>query len=210
MKPMKLKHTIPALLLALALAGCATKQDASTPVSSTAPASSQAASSAPESLPESTPESTSTPTALAPGFDPSGEFKQVGEEGFGFVSVPEDWANFQDLDGGTALQFSDLSAQYIVSLDNGENAGGFTDAETWAQGIMAVMESIDPISFEGAKVDFVGYDTYQCYGIFEDGTFWVVNIFPIEDGSLRYLSIEGPATDDFYTIFDTISQSYTV
>ena len=138
----------------------------------------------------------------------SDETKRVGKEDFGFVTVPEMWVDFKDVNESTTAQYSDISGSYIVSLDNNKNVE-IEDPELWAQVILLQMDSYGSTDFEGATIEYMGYPCYQCYGTFPDGTIWVVHIFTVDDGSIRYLSIEGPISG-FMEIYELVSESYSV
>lgn len=138
----------------------------------------------------------------------TGDVKQIGENKYGFVNIPADWVTFTDLSGSGAYQYSDRSGSYILTMSNGSELVS-SDPEQMAEVIMRSMESNGSEDYEYELVDYLGYDCYQCMGSFPDGTIWIVHIFEVEDGSMRYLSFEGPFDETFLTLYVEIFSSYT-
>ena len=156
--------------------------------------------------------------------------KRVGSASVGYVSLPSNFVSFLDVEGAEGLQWADGPGSEvgsrIVTLDTSSGKPAaytevYSDPEKWATSIMMSMDEYGSPDYEGARVDFNGYEAFQVYGTFPngtvepDGTFsppsvWVVTIFQIEDGSVRYLSIEGPIAAGFFDFFEAVSDSYEV
>lgn len=138
----------------------------------------------------------------------TGDTMQIGTNEFGYVNVPSDWVKFTDVGNPDAYQYSDKSGSFIITLSNDARSGA-SSGEQWAEYIMRLMQDYDSDDYEYDLVDFLGYDCYQCMGSFPDGTIWIVHIFEVEDGSIRYVSFEGPFDETFLDLYIDIYSSYT-
>lgn len=118
------------------------------------------------------------------------DLKRVGEAGYGFVDIPSDWVNFQDVNATEDLrQYSDLTGTSIITLFVMEDSPN--DAEQAASNSWAGMESNGAVDVQGAIVELAGYETYQVYGIYENvGIMLVTYHFEDEEGKLHYISAE--------------------
>lgn len=169
------------------------------------------------------PSDTPTPVESAPASEdpaPTEEEKQVvGSEELGYVTIPAFWASFQDLDGATALQYSNGGGT-IISLDTFSDEGlteeqkAQVTAETAAYSVWYNLEQDGVTDIVGAQVDLNGIDSFQVYGAYvsEDyGTASIIVcwIFADESGGLHYVSAEGPV-DTIAEAVGYVEGSYTL
>lgn len=127
----------------------------------------------------------------------------VGTEEFGYVSIPDDWLRFYDLDGGTDFQYSDPTHACIITLnvfsDEGlteEQKAQLTD-ELAAQSLWYNLEQNGVQDIQGAHVTLNGIPALQVYGVFTSEDYDQTSIivcwtFQSEDGVLHYVAAEAP------------------
>ena len=133
-------------------------------------------------------EKTTTPNVTEDG-------KVIGDKKYGYLTVPNNWVQFYDVDGTTALQYS-YAGVYIVTMDYIREDSNHT-AKEYAQSYLAQKKKDTSVSgVQGATVK-IGknkeYTAYQVYMYFpSDGTYLVTYWFESEDGVIRYLALEGP------------------
>ncbi|MGC4019177.1 MAG: hypothetical protein QM793_08090 [Muricomes sp.] len=144
----------------------------------------------------------------------------VGTDEFGYVSVPGDWVKFQELDGGTDFQYSNVPGTSIITLNVFDNSGlteeekTQLDAETVASHIWYNLENNGVTDITGAKVTLNGLDAVQVYGNFisEDYSLpssivcWIVED---EQGVFHYISAEG-GLDDIVNVVSYVENSYSL
>ena len=166
-------------------------------------------------------EPSDTPTPIVESEDPAApeeETQVVGTEALGYVTIPAWWVSFQDVDGATALQYSN-GAGTIISLDTFSDEGLTEEqkaqitAETAAYSVWYNLEQNGVTDIVGAQVDLNGIDSYQVYGAYvsEDyGTASVIVcwIFSDADGGMHYVSAEGPM-DAITDAVGYVEDSYT-
>ena len=140
------------------------------------------------------------------------ELRPVGQADKGFVMIPNDWLNFQDVAGGTDLQFSDVVGWNIVTLniiDLGEmNLSTLEVAEATYHflqdggGVSVNMSGA--VTIDGLSgYRFTVY--YPTSG--KELTTWILER---TDGLLQYISIEGSPSDMEkleYLVQSTFSQT---
>lgn len=148
------------------------------------------------------------------------EMKVIGNDEFGYVSVPKDWIQFQDLDGGTDLQYSNLLGSSIITLnifgDEGltEEQKNQLDANMAAQSVWYNLEQNDVSDIEGASVKLGQYDAFQVYGYFvseDHGMPSIIVCWTLEDekGIIHYISAEG-GLDDISNVVSYVEKSYSL
>ncbi|WP_066308939.1 hypothetical protein [Bacillus sp. FJAT-29814] len=121
------------------------------------------------------------------------EMKKVGEEEYGYVHVPNDWVKFVDVNPNTSYQVSSTDTKKIISINVFEDAGQDANLETYATIVWTNMEKNGGKDIQGAKVKLGDYDALQVYGVYNNGTMFLVTwVFQAEDGKYRYVSAEGP------------------
>lgn len=137
------------------------------------------------------------------------ELKRVGEEGYGFVDIPVDWVNFQDINSTQDLrQYSDLTGTSIITLFVVGDSPN--DAEQAATNSWAGMENNGAVDIQGAIVELDGYETYQVYGIYENaGIMLVTYHFEDEEGKLHYISAESNQ-GGIIQVIELVEDTYSV
>lgn len=124
-----------------------------------------------------------------------GETKEIGEEKFGFIEVPEDWVEFHEMDSDGSVpmyQYSSMDTISVVTMSYVENM----DAETVANSYY-YSYSIDSVEgLSAATVELDGRTAYQVYAYFTDVNKIMVSwIFDGDDGLTHTLSIESQDYD---------------
>ncbi|WP_349947095.1 hypothetical protein ABFV83_01185 [Lacrimispora sp. BS-2] len=149
-----------------------------------------------------------------------GSSQTIGTDEFGYVTIPATWVRFQDLDGGTDLQYSDSLGNSIITL-NVFNDEGLSEedkakmtAETAANSVWYNLEQNEVQKIAGAQVTLGKYDAFQIYGSFisEDHSLpsiIVCWIFEDENNVLHYISAEAPV-ENSAEILSYIEDSYTL
>lgn len=132
------------------------------------------------------------------------EGKVVGSDEYGYITIPENWAKFVDVDGNDTLQYSYANV-YIATLYAVDTT--VVDAETYASNVMTNIKNDGATQVKGAEINVAGYDGYQVYGYYEDINVWLVMwFFETEDGKTRYIAIEGPDPEsEYFNIPNTFS-----
>ncbi|MGN1349741.1 MAG: hypothetical protein ACI4VM_01960 [Anaerovoracaceae bacterium] len=122
--------------------------------------------------------------------------KRVGEEKYGFLEVPDDWKDYVDsevaaVSGLSLKQFCDASGKLIITLNYSE--GSQVDAQEAASSCWAQMEQDGAQNIQGSTVELAGCKAYQVYGYYtDDDVMLVIWVFTDKDGTLHYISAEGP------------------
>ncbi len=131
--------------------------------------------------------------------------KRIGTEEFGYVTVPDNWVRFYDVDGSSTYQYS-YAGIWIVTLYAVPKTQ--IDAKSYASNVRYAMEYEEgATNVTGATVTLGKYNAYQVYGYYPDDNVWLVSwYFEAEDGKTHYLSIEGPDRySDNFNIANTFS-----
>ena len=134
------------------------------------------------------------------------EGKRVGSDEFGYITIPENWVNFIDVDGNSTLQYSYaniyIATLYAVSTTQ-------IDAYNYASNIMNKLKSEGVQNVQGATVNVGKYSAYQVYGYYANENIWLVCwFFETEDGKTHYISIEGPdRNSEYFNIPNSFSLS---
>lgn len=166
----------------------------------------------PETEPEAEPETDPEPLTEAPEteavteFEPLNgdqEFQRVGAENYGYIDIPSDWVEFNEIGMADAemLQYSDITGQSVITMQYFEGV----EAETGASNVYAALEgNCDGLT--AAMVEIGGYEAYQVYCFYPDtAEFLVCWLFDGDDGFAHYIAIEG--TD--MGVFD-LSETYSL
>ena len=129
--------------------------------------------------------------------------KVVGDDNYGYISIPSNWNKFYDVDGNNSLQYSYANV-YIVSLNVLE---GTSSAKDYASNYMYNKQnSSDVTGVTGATVtigknkEYTAYQVYMYYP--SDSTYLVTYWFEAEDGKIHYIALEGPQELDGVKITD--------
>ncbi len=119
--------------------------------------------------------------------------KVVGDDNYGYISIPSNWNKFYDVDGNNSLQYSYANV-YIVSLNVLE---GTSSAKDYASNYMYNKQnSSDVTGVTGATVtigknkEYTAYQVYMYYP--SDSTYLVTYWFETGDGKVHYIALEGP------------------
>lgn len=211
------RRLVLALALSLALpfaAGCSQKQPTSSPEpkASEAPAAEEEPDKDRKKDPEaelqelqnegateSTTDSTATP---ATG-------NKIGAAGIGFVTVPDSWKEFHDVDGNSSIQWCDGTPYTVISLNTVDTSGlsdeqrAEFDAEDAANSIWQRMldDGVSEDAIQGARVKLAGRDALQVYGLYPDGSYLVCWLATDDAGTIRYVAAEGTEN----TIMDAVN-----
>ena len=134
------------------------------------------------------------------------EGKRVGSDEFGYITIPENWVNFIDVDGNSTLQYSYANI-YIATLYAVPTTQ--IDAYNYASNIMNKLKSEGVQNVQGATVNVGKYSAYQVYGYYANENIWLVCwFFETEDGKTHYISIEGPdRNSEYFNIPNSFSLS---
>jgi len=119
----------------------------------------------------------------------------VGDDTYGYITIPKNWGKFYDVDGNTSLQYSYANV-YIVSL-NVLDSGTVSSAKEAASNYMYNMQNNSNVTgVTGATVtigknkEYTAYQVYMYYP--SDSTYLITYWFETEDGKIRYIALEGP------------------
>ena len=131
--------------------------------------------------------------------------KVIGDDTFGYVKVPTEWVEFQDIDNPSVYQYTDIGEKgYIVTLNTYEEDIAAYQAATNLK---------NNIESEGneATITTAVIDKYVAWKVdakYTDGTYIDIYLFKASDGKLHFVSIEGPDdTNDNFKIPYTFSMS---
>ncbi len=133
--------------------------------------------------------------------------KRVGnlDKAGGFVTVPDNWQKFIDVDAPGVFQYAYANV-YIVTLNATDSKG--ISAETYANAMKSNLENqgVKNITTETASIG--GYTAQKIRGYYANDNVWIdIYYFTKNDGKLQYISIEGPDTaSDYFKIPSTFSQ----
>lgn len=162
-----------------------------------------------EPLPKPSPLNPADPDS-APTPDPADgddftDTKKAGNDTVGYLSIPKTWANFYDVDGNPATQFSNTAGDQIISMY--VYPTDEVSAKDYADSVYSNFEAKGAKDLVGATVhDIPGYIAYQVYGLVDD-ILVVTWIFEDGEGATHYIAVEGPL-DAPYEIYE-IPQSFT-
>lgn len=125
--------------------------------------------------------------------------QRVGAEGIGFVTVPDNWVEFHDVDGNSSIQWC-ADDKTIISLNTfdvsslpEEMREGFTaeDAANVVWDNMIYDDGAKEEDVQGARVTLAGREALQVYAYFPDATYLVCWLLQDDAGVIRYVSAEG-------------------
>ena len=127
------------------------------------------------------------------------ETRRVGRDGYGFISIPTYWVNFQNINSPNVdVAFSDPTGRAIINLflfDDSFEPRIFLSAVTYG------MENDGAEDITSAMVTLDGMEVYQVYGYYPSSNSWLVAwAFTGNDGNLRFITAEAP----FNEILDVV------
>lgn len=217
MKRYKFLTGFLALSLVFSLTAC---QKTEKPIVSTSDPDAGQTSQAPNSSASSEGASSSVPQNPDQGILSDEDGVYFGDETYGYVKVPTDWVNFQDLDGVPGVQFSNPIGSSIITLDIFDLSQlpqemlSTVTSEELAKNVWYNLENSEVTNIVGASVQLMGLDAYQVYGDYVSEDYgWdsviVCWIFKTEDGVFRYVAAEG-GVDDIVNVVTYVESSYTL
>ena len=118
----------------------------------------------------------------------------VGDDKYGYITIPNNWVKFYDINGNTSLQYSYANI-YIISLNYFEDSE-YTAKEYASNYMYNKQNSGDVTGVTGATVkigknkEYTAYQIYMYYPY--DATYLVTYWFEAEDGKVHYIALEGP------------------
>ncbi len=118
------------------------------------------------------------------------ELKRVGKDNYGYLSVPENWVDFKDVDVTIPIvQVSDPTGTSIITLNTWNTEG--STAELSATSLWNKLEEEGVKDVTGAKVPLDIYSAFQVYGFYEtENTILIMWLFDTDDGNVHYVSAE--------------------
>lgn len=125
--------------------------------------------------------------------------KRVGADGIGFVTVPDTWVEFHDVDGNSSIQWC-ADDKTIISLNTfdvnslpEDMREGFTaeDAANVVWNNMIYDDGAKEEDVQGARVTLAGREALQVYAYFPDASYLVCWLLQDDAGVIRYVSAEG-------------------
>lgn len=128
----------------------------------------------------------------------------VGDNIYGYITVPKNWAKFYDIDGNTSLQYS-YGNIYIVSVNYFED-NSYTAQQLASNFMYNKQNSSDVTGVTGATVqiginkEYTAYQVYMYYPY--DNVYLITYWFETEDGKVRYIALEGPGELNGISISD--------
>ena len=123
--------------------------------------------------------------------------QRVGSDDYGYISIPDNWIKFTDLDGGDSIQYTDGSAYNIVTM-NGytREKAHVQDGETFNAELIAQRlayswnDNKDVEKMWGAKSTVSGNEAFQLNVIMKSGQLVVSWVFQ-KDDKVYLISFEG-------------------
>ena len=126
--------------------------------------------------------------------------KRVGNDSYGYISIPANWMNFQDINPAPGvIQYTD-GAGAIISI-NLFDADLNLDPQIALSSIAEHHESQGAEDMDGAMVTLNGLSAYQIYGYYPfDNSIIVIWMFEGPNGDVHYICAEAPID----TIMETV------
>ena len=117
----------------------------------------------------------------------------VGDSVYGYVTVPDDWSRFYDVDGNNSFQYS-YANTFIVSLNSLEKQ---YSAKEYASNFMYKMQNSSEVTDVNGATVTIGknkqYTAYQVYMYYPSLSIYLITYwFEAEDNKVHYISLEGP------------------
>ncbi|MBR4693289.1 MAG: hypothetical protein IKQ06_04925 [Bacilli bacterium] len=131
-------------------------------------------------------------------FTPQNSFR-VGDKVFGFVSIPNTWAQFAQTEGNKALQYTD-SEDWVVTLYAIPTSQ--SSAYEYANQIYNSVLQTKAEDIKANKTKVAGYEALSVSAYYpEQAKYLTTWFFETKSGYTHYLAIEGPEKDgDNYNI----------
>ena len=140
--------------------------------------------------------------------------QRVGSDDYGYISIPDNWIKFTDVDGGDSVQYTDGSGYNIVTMNayTKEKAnigeGEEFNAETIAQRIAYHWKDNKEVDdFWGAKSTVAGNEAFQINVILKSTQNLTVWVFKQGD-KVYMMSFEGDE-DTLYEFIPYIEETWS-
>ena len=141
--------------------------------------------------------------------------QRVGSDDYGYISIPDNWIKFTDVDGGDSVQYTDGSGYNIVTMNayTKEKAnigeGEEFNAETIAQRIDYHWKDNKEVDdFWGAKSTVAGNEAFQINVVLKSTQNLTVWVFKQGD-KVYMMSFEGDE-DTLYEFIPYIEDTWSV
>ena len=141
--------------------------------------------------------------------------QRVGSDDYGYISIPDNWIKFTDVDGGDSVQYTDGSGYNIVTMNayTKEKAnigeGEEFNAETIAQRIAYHGKDNKEVDdFWGAKSTVAGNEAFQINVVLKSTQNLTVWVFKQGD-KVYMMSFEGDE-DTLYEFIPYIEDTWSV
>lgn len=135
------------------------------------------------------------PEYTAPELDLDRETQTIGDSRVGYMEIPADFVEFQDVEGGNDLQYSDKTGTVIYTMNVIE---ADVDAEQAGQSIAAHLQEEGAEDITGATVTVGSYDAKQVYCYYADvDKYLVIDLIEV-GGKVYYVSAEFPLLQSTY------------
>ena len=141
--------------------------------------------------------------------------QRVGSDDYGYISIPDNWIKFTDVDGGDSVQYTDGSGYNIVTMNayTKEKAnigeGEEFNAETIAQRIAYHWNDNKEVDdFWGAKSTVAGNEAFQINVVLKSTQNLTVWVFKQGD-KVYMMSFEGDE-DTLYEFIPYIEETWSV
>ncbi len=129
------------------------------------------------------------------------DYRQVGQELYGYACVPSDWVNFVDetkSKDSTLIQYSAANPVYVLAMDYFDKNPSIS-LKSYAN---AYEEEIKGKGFSTQNIEekLDGRKAYQILAHNSETNVWIISYFlESDDGRIHYIGVEGPSnlTDEF-------------
>ncbi len=124
-----------------------------------------------------------------------GDLRLVGNDTYGYLSIPSDWLKFEDVNGGTGLQYSDRNGEYILTMDAYDT--NYESAKSWAESSYNNLKEMGASDLKLTEEQVGYYRAYKVYGYHAiKKIVLVIYCFEAEDNRTHFIGIEGPNVND--------------
>lgn len=133
-------------------------------------------------------------------FTPQNSFR-VGTASYGYISIPNTWVQFKDVDGNATLQYTD-NGTWIVTLYAMPTTS--ISAVTWANNVYNNLQNDGVQNLSTSKTTINSYTALTINAYYPTQNKYLTTYFlESKNGTSHYLAIEGPANtgDNFNIIY---------
>lgn len=138
-------------------------------------------------------------------FTPQNSFR-VGSESFGFVSIPNTWVKFADVDGNTTLQYTDNGTWIVTVYAMPTNS---ITAVAWANNVYNNLSQSGGSNLKTSTTTIDNYAALVISAYYEDQDKYLTTWFlESKSGKTHYLALEGPEiSGDNYNIIYSFKEN---